>query len=113
MKKKMYLTMVLISISLAGCSFGFVPRLTPEPTLSRFWYKPGMIEESWVRDWIGCGAARNSGVNDLPRLPDETPEAQHDRTWDTLDRCMMSKSYRFTGDCTQEWNKRRPGCGAP
>ena len=110
--KKMIILIVL-PLLVSGCLLERVAPLQPVPSLSRFWSKPGMTEESWLENWISCGGARDGGVNDFPRLPGETLKAQHGRTWNTLDRCMLNKGYRFTGDCTQEWNKRRPGCGGP
>jgi hypothetical protein len=115
MKKIILLVIALNTISISGCGIGgfhFVPpRPGPVPSFSDRWTKPGMTEESWLQDWMACGGSNTGHVNEFPRVPGETDYDQHERTWNTLHRCMMSKGYRFTGDCTREWNKRRPGCG--
>lgn len=87
MKKIHWFFGVWVSVSVASCSLGFVPtNLQPVPSFSDSWAKPGMTEESWLRDWVACGGTKTGHVNEFPRLPGETDYDQHERTWTTLHR---------------------------
>ena len=80
-----------------------------------YWQKAGMTEESRLRDWMACGGSRNGsfGINMQDRLPGESQGASENRQQTDFQRCLIRSSYRYTGNCSSDWAKTRPACGAP
>ena len=80
-----------------------------------YWQKEGMTEESRLKDWMACGGSRNGsfGINMQDRLPGESQGASQNRQQTDFQRCVLRAGYRYTGNCSSDWAKTRPACGAP
>ncbi|HMM55832.1 MAG TPA: hypothetical protein PKC23_12525 [Candidatus Desulfobacillus sp.] len=80
-----------------------------------YWTKDGMTAESRVRDWVACGGQPNGnfGLDSRKRLPGEEYSNYRTRLEFEFQRCMIRNGYRYTGNCSSEYMKARPLCGAP
>ncbi|MGY1490515.1 hypothetical protein ACW4YW_13980 [Methylobacillus pratensis] len=80
-----------------------------------YWIKEGMTEEGRLNDWVKCGGMRNGsfGINSVDRLSGESMAEATTRQEFAFQRCMIYSAYRYTGDCSSEYMKARPLCGAP
>ena len=80
-----------------------------------YWQKEGMTEESRLRDWMACGGHPDGGfrLDRNKRLPSESSDEFRTRLEFEFQRCMLRSGYRYTGDCSSEYMKARPLCGAP
>ena len=80
-----------------------------------YWEKPGMTTESRLRDWVACGGNKNGTFSWATRkmLPGETEDQTGNRQAIDFQRCMLRSGYRYTGNCSSDWAKTQPSCGAP
>lgn len=84
-----------------------------------YWEKEGMTEEGWQADSVRCrsGGVTGRGIYkpdfDKARLTGETENAAYNRLLPDWERCMLGAGYRYTGDCSSDYMKARPLCGAP
>ena len=79
-----------------------------------YWQKEGMTVEG-RRDWMACGGHPDGGfrLDRNKRLPSESSDEFRTRLEFEFQRCMLRSGYRYTGDCSSEYMKARPLCGAP
>lgn len=89
----------------------------PKPYL-HYWEKSEMTSKGRRQDWMDCGGFNDGSFSPyIGRLKEEMrPEekdhsAAHLRLENDLQRCMIKKGYRFTGECS--YRKNFPACGAP
>ena len=114
-------TTLCLSFLLAGCNMwvglsdGRDDYLKSIKPYIAYWQKEGMTEESRLKDWMACGGSRNGsfGINMQDRLPGESQGASENRQQTDFQRCLIRSSYRYTGNCSSDWAKTRPACGAP
>lgn len=80
-----------------------------------YWDKPGMTAEKRLEDWVACGGNKDGNfvLDRRKMLPNEDPSAFRTKSEFHFQRCMIRGGYRYTGDCTSEYMKARPLCGAP
>ena len=80
-----------------------------------YWQKEGMTEEGRLKDWMACGGNERGTFSwkVKQQLPDETDDAARTRQNFAFQRCMIRSGYHYTGDCSSEYMKARPLCGAP
>ena len=115
-------TLSLISLTLAGCAG---PGLTTgrdaylksiKPYLA-YWQKEGMTEEGRLKDWVACGGMKDGGfgypLDPNARLSGESEQEFMTRLDHAFQRCMIRSDYHYTGNCSSEYMKARPLCGAP
>ncbi len=114
------ITLVIVLLQ-TGCGIGG-HWMTGDPSAGvnvkpyiAYWEKEGMTEESRLEDWIACGGFRNGGfgINMQDRLPSESQAESQNRQQTDFQRCILSAGYHYTGDCSSDWAKTRPACGAP
>ncbi len=115
-----------LSVALSGCELIFQagPALSGKAredylksikAYIEYWEKPGMTQESRLKDWRACGGGSNGsfGVVSQDRRPGESQDDAQNRQRFTFQRCMLRSGYRYTGDCSSDYMKARPLCGAP
>lgn len=80
-----------------------------------YWEKEGITEESRLNDWIVCGGHADGGfrLDRNKRKTDESIDTYQTRLEFEFQRCMIRSGYRYTGNCSSEYMKARPLCGAP
>ena len=80
-----------------------------------YWHKEGMTEESRLNDWVACGGNNNGTFSwkVKEQFPGESDEQSSRRQRDEFQRCIMRSGYHYTGNCSSEYMKARPLCGAP
>jgi len=120
MRKSVYL-LLFLSFTQTGCGIGghwmngnpFNDR--PVKSYSDFWEKEGMTKKNRRDDWTACGGNENGTFSwkVKQQLPDETDKAARMRQEFAFQRCMIRSGYRYTGNCSSEYMKARPLCGAP
>lgn len=120
-----------MSVVLTACSFGngricgpqtpmaycdkeaYQKLMHPKP-LYAFWEKYDMTIDGRRQDWLECGGSSNGNYSVSARLPGETDDfAGATRGFNKLQRCMLKKSYHYTGSCNNKIMQATPGCGAP
>lgn len=119
--KIIHLIFLLTVLFQTGCGIGghwmtgdpfYKPDIKP---YIAYWEKVGMTEESRLEDWMACGGFRNGsfGINMQDRLPSESQAESQNRQQTDFQRCILRAGYNYTGDCSSDWAKTRPACGAP
>lgn len=81
-----------------------------------YWEKVGMTELERRQDWVVCGGQANGNFGfevERHQLPGETGVDTETRVEHEFQRCMLRAGYHYTGNCTSEYMKSRPLCGAP
>lgn len=80
-----------------------------------YWEKVGMTEESRLHDWVECGGHADGGfrLDRGKRKVDESTDTFQTRLEFEFQRCMIQCGYRYTGNCSSDYMKTRPLCGAP
>jgi hypothetical protein len=80
-----------------------------------YWVKEGMTVEQWREDWVACGGKEDGTFSwDVrKKMPGESDDAARTRLNSEFQRCMLRRGYRYTGDCSSEYMKALPLCGAP
>jgi len=84
-----------------------------------YWEKEGIKEDVRQKDSLSCrsGGVTAGGIYkpdfDKALLPDETESVAYNRLMIDWQRCMIRSGYHFTGDCSSDWAKTQPACGAP
>lgn len=80
-----------------------------------YWQKEGMTEGSRLRDWVACGGQENGNfsLGRNKRIPGESSDTFRTRLEHDFERCMLRNGYRYTGNCSSEYMKSQPLCGAP
>ncbi len=81
-----------------------------------YWEKSVPPEEMRLHDWLACGgqSTGNFGVTEKNHmLPGESEREARTRLEFEFQRCMIRSGYHYTGDCTSDYMKVRPLCGAP
>jgi len=81
-----------------------------------YWQKEGMTEEERLADWVACGGMKDGGFG-YPLDPNARLSGESEREFMTrldyaFQRCMIRSGYYYTGDCSSEYMKARPLCGA-
>ncbi len=122
MKRILQLNTVLwLSVLLTGCGIGL--GLFPKSSYKikpylQYWEKEGITSSARQSDSRECGSTL------LPSAPGQDnivfnqkdmkyDEAAYDRARLAWQRCMIKKGYRYNGDCSSDYAKSRPACGAP
>lgn len=80
-----------------------------------YWEKSGTSDEKRRKDWLACGGQPNGNFGVTAKnhlLPGETESAARTRLESEFQRCMIRAGYRYTGDCSSDYMKARPLCGA-
>jgi len=127
MKLFIYTFCLLFSLLLTGCFTCMSSWCLGEETYQRlmypkhyieWWDKPSMTVEGRRQDWVECGGLSDGDFSPSARkIEEEMTRAGVDKyVADTrlrydFQRCMISKGYRYTGDCTDKILKTRPLCG--
>ena len=82
-----------------------------------YWQKEGMTEEGRLKDWVACGGMKDGGfgypLDPNARLSGESEQEFMTRLDHAFQRCMIRSDYHYTGNCSSEYMKARPLCGAP
>ena len=82
-----------------------------------YWQKEGMTEEERLADWVACGGMKDGGfgypLDPNARLSGESEQEFMTRLDHAFQRCMIRSDYHYTGNCSSEYMKARPLCGAP
>ena len=80
-----------------------------------YWHKEGMTEESRLHDWVACGGHPDGGfrLDRNKRQSGESTDTFQTRLEFEFQRCMIRTGYHYTGNCSREYMKARPLCGAP
>ena len=117
--------LLFLAISLSGCLYGqcldgpcalererIIKSIKP---YIAYWEKAGMTEEERRQDWVVCGGQKNGSFawDSRKKIPDETDDDARTRLQFEFQRCMLRAGYHYTGNCTSEYMKSRPLCGAP
>lgn len=120
MRLSVYFLLVL-SFTQTGCGIGGYwmngdPFYKPDikPYIS-YWTKEEMTEESRLNNWVACGGLPNGSfaLDRKKRLPEESSDIFRARLEHDFERCMLRTGYRYTGNCSSEYMKSQPLCGAP
>lgn len=80
-----------------------------------YWEKSIPPEEMRLHAWLACGG-RESGTfawDSRKKLAGESDVASRTRLEFEFQRCMIRSGYRYTGDCTSDYMRACPLCGAP
>lgn len=79
-----------------------------------YWQKDGMTEDSRLHDWVACEGYSDGGfrLDRNKRLTGESTDTFQMRLEFDFQRCMVRSGYRYTGNCSSEYMKARPLCGA-
>lgn len=88
--------------------------LHPTP-LSDEWEKQGVVSEDRRQDWISCGGNERGWYYVPTKSTGLKYNTESALTHHKIQRCMLSKGYRFTGVCDadNEITNAWPACGAP
>lgn len=122
----MRVTMFFIGlfVLLAGCSYPVIlvgPRPKDSPLRIESWVKADTSAEQRALDSIDCKGNEKGdpvfsqiNIQEAMQPEDKDQRAARDRMYDNWERCMLSKGYRYTGQCfPSEFSQSRPACGAP
>ena len=123
MKRFVQLNAVLwLSILLTGCGIGlglfpYAVSHNPKPYL-QYWEKEGITSSARQSDSRECGSTLLPSAphqDDITFISKNTKhdEATYDRARLVWQRCMIKNGYRYNGDCSSDYAKSRPACGAP
>ncbi|HMM55778.1 MAG TPA: hypothetical protein PKC23_12255 [Candidatus Desulfobacillus sp.] len=109
---------LLLSLLFSGCEPAIVRMSEYQKNIKsymEYWTKDGMTAESRVRDWVACGGQPNGNfsLDSRKRLPGEEYNAYLNRLEAEFERCMIRNGYRYTGNCSSDYMKASPLCGAP
>jgi len=98
----------------AYCDKDAYQRLVHPKPYIEYWEKPEMMTSKRQEDWVRCGGYPDGGFTLLTKriLPGETNEVAYARLKLDLQRCMIGNGYQYTGDCSSEYMKSQPLCGA-
>lgn len=112
--------LLFLSLTQTGCGIGGHwmngnPFREPVKPYIDYWEKEGMTEESRLNDWAACEGSENGTFSwkVKQQFPDETDEAARMRQEHAFQRCLIRSGYRYIGNCSSEYMKARPLCGAP
>ena len=123
MKPLRFWVVLCLICPLAGCGIsGFW--MTGDPSAGKdikpyiaYWQKEGMTEEGRLKDWVACGGMKDGGfgypLDPNARLSGESEQEFMTRLDHAFQRCMIRSDYHYTGNCSSEYMKARPLCGAP
>lgn len=114
------LLVILCAISLCGCGIGGmwmngnllndgVPSVAPR---DRWVGVEPVSETQRSNDWIECGGDyRGTTQNRFVKFPGEEDESNNARAEyaNNVERCMLKKSYKYTGECTPS-SSQYPSC---
>lgn len=86
----------------------------PKPYL-HYWEKDDMTAERRLKDWVTCGGNSDGSFSwkEVERRAGENGDQSSKRQSAQHQRCMISAGYRYTGNCSSEYMKSQPLCGAP
>ena len=123
MKRFMQLNAVLwLSILLTGCGIGlglfpYAVSHNPKPYL-QYWEKEGITSSARQSDSRECGStllpsAPNQDLYSFAKNGMKQDDESYARAMAAWQRCMIKKGYRYNGDCSSDYAKSRPACGAP
>ena len=111
-----FLTLPLLN----GCLLGGTSVFEPGPPEIEYWIKLGTSAEQRVQDSKECGGSPLGANFSRKQLEAEGQPGEHiflgplSRLHDKWERCMLSKGYRYTGQCLDNSVSRSsPACGAP
>jgi len=123
MKPLRFWVVLCLICPLAGCGIGGF-WMTGDPSAGKdikpylaYWQKEGMTEEGRLKDWVACGGMKDGGfgypLDPNARLSGESEQEFMTRLDHAFQRCMIRSDYHYTGNCSSEYMKARPLCGAP
>ncbi|MBD7962039.1 MULTISPECIES: hypothetical protein [Comamonas] len=123
MKRILKINSVLwMSILLTGCGIGlglfpYAVNHNIKPYL-QYWEKEGVTSSARQSDSRECGSTLLPSAphqDDITFISKDTKhdDAAYDRARLVWQRCMINKGYRYNGDCSSDYAKSRPACGAP
>ncbi|MDM7857441.1 hypothetical protein [Thiopseudomonas acetoxidans] len=117
---KVVIFALCLIVSLSGCVVGFGVASEPGPPEIEYWIKPDTSAEQRVQDSKECGGSPLGANFSRKQLEAEGQPGEHiflgplSRLHDKWERCMLSKGYRYTGQCLDNSVSRSsPACGAP
>ena len=123
MKQHQLSRMILgVCLVLGGCAQDRLVKLDRTPNLFlKYWEKNSVAPEERSRESIDCGGNYFDGPNfgnreraAVNRREGETDNMVDRRLSYAWQRCMLSKGYRFTGQCfDNEISKNNPACSTP
>ena len=67
-------------------------------------------------DWVECGGSNSGNHNGRFRplgSTDAIEDMANQRSWFNVQRCMLKKSYQWSGRCDNEIARSQPKCNAP
>lgn len=112
--------LLFLGLTQTGCGIGGYwmngnPFREPVKPYIDYWDKEGMTKESRLNDWIVCGGHPDGGfrLDRNKRTTDESIDTYQTRLEFEFQRCMIRSGYRYMGNCSSEYMKARPLCGAP
>lgn len=79
-----------------------------------YWVKEGVTNEGRLRNWVACGGDKDDSFSwkEIERISGESNEQSSKRQDDNHQRCMIRAGYHYTGNCSSEYMKSQPLCGA-
>ncbi|PJC02682.1 MAG: hypothetical protein CO071_01860 [Gallionellales bacterium CG_4_9_14_0_8_um_filter_59_50] len=107
--------------TLVGCGIGGF-WMTGDPSAGKdikpyiaYWQKDGVTEEERLADWVACGGNENGTFSWKVKEQFSGESDEQTRTRQSFDfqRCVLRAGYRYTGNCSSDWAKTQPYCGAP
>lgn len=103
---------------LASCGIGGM-WMNGDPSVGRNivsprdqWQKADNDPTARDADWRACGGADSGGYNVATPEGSSSAVIQQamSRTFDDMQRCMMSHGYHYTGSCEGDIRSRYPAC---
>ena len=102
---------------LTGCGIGGFwmngnPNLSESVPLRADWQKDSSSTADLTLDWVECGG-NDKGWYYVERSPSDTGQSYHEKTnlkYDAIQRCMLTKGYRYTGRCDSSILQTTPAC---
>lgn len=110
---------LFLTLSVSGCGIGG-HWMTGNPFYAddnkayiNFWKKQNYTKESRMGDWLSCGGNGSGSFSwkTSAQLPNETSQESRRRQEFAFQKCMLSKGYSYSGDCSSQYMRARPLCG--
>lgn len=123
---------IIIILQLSGCVIGNGRICGPQTPLAlcdkeaeKALYHPTPLRDYWSNTeiqtgdlnqaWLDCGGDERGGYINAQRRADESNASfieRNDEAFDSLQRCMMKKNYRYDGPCEPPSWRAAPACQA-
>ena len=118
---KTYFTLGCVLFSqffiLTGCGIGGFwmngnPTLSESIPLRADWQKDSSSITDLTQDWVECGGD-SKGWYYVERSTTDTGQSYHEKNnlkYDAIQRCMLTKGYRYIGGCDNSILLDTPAC---